>query len=51
MAKSKEEKQEKELTKAEKIALQKKELEKKYGVGTLIAGDIVTGKQIGRAHV
>ena len=39
MAKSKEEKQEKELTKAEKIALQKKELEKKYGVGTLIGGN------------
>lgn len=50
----KEDKQEKELSKAEKIALQKKELEKKYGQGTLIGGndkgmkvDVISTNSIG----
>ncbi len=39
MAKEKVEKEEKELTKFERISLQKKELAKRYGTGTLITGD------------
>lgn len=39
MAKEKESKEEKVLSKAERIALQKKELTKRYGEGTLITGD------------